>query len=223
MPMLGGEPLAVARGEVGTRWPRSRRGGRGRGRGGRWRRRGTPCSSRRASAPSACGRRSRAAPSPTRWISLTSSSPVSVVGSTGGWSRPQVVRSRRRGRCRAGARRGRAARRAGPCTSFVVAPSISRRKASRRGSLEPADDAEVEQRGAAVGHHEEVPAVQVAVEDAVDQRPFHEGDHAGADDRRRCRCRRRCMPSTSSKSKPDSRSITSTRRVTSFGCGRGTT
>ena len=33
----------------------------------------------------------------------------------------------------------------------------------------------------AVGQHEQVAAVQVAVEDAVDQRPFHEGDHPGAD------------------------------------------
>ena len=32
-----------------------------------------------------------------------------------------------------------------------------------------------------------------------------------------------CMPATSSKAKPDSRSITSTRGVTSVGWGRGTT
>ncbi len=32
------------------------------------------------------------------------------------------------------------------------------------------------------GQHEEVAAVEVAVEEAVDHRPLHEGDHAGADD-----------------------------------------
>ena len=87
---------------------------------------------------------------------------------------------------------------------------------------EPTDDAEVEQRGAAVGEHEQVPGMQVAVEDAVDERPFHEGDHPGAD-HGGVSMPARCMLSTSSKPKPDSRSITSTRRVTSFGCGRGTT
>ncbi len=46
---------------------------------------------------------------------------------------------------------------------------------------QPPDDAEVEQRRASVGQHEQVAAVQVAVEDAVDQRALHEGDHPGAD------------------------------------------
>ena len=46
---------------------------------------------------------------------------------------------------------------------------------------QPADDAEVEQRRAPVGQHEQVAAVQVAVEDAVDHRALHEGDHPGAD------------------------------------------
>ena len=45
-----------------------------------------------------------------------------------------------------------------------------------------ADDAEVEQGGAAVGEHEQVPAVEVAVEDAVDHGALHEPDHPGADD-----------------------------------------
>ena len=52
----------------------------------------------------------------------------------------------------------------------------------RRAVVEAADDAEVEQRGAPVGQHEEVAAVEVAVEDAVDHRALHEADHAGADD-----------------------------------------
>ena len=51
--------------------------------------------------------------------------------------------------------------------------------ATRSG--EATDDAEVEQRGLAVLLNEEVPAVQVAVEDAVDHRAFHERDHSGAD------------------------------------------
>ena len=71
------------------------------------------------------------------------------------------------------------------------------------------------------GMHEEVAAVQVAVEDAV--------DHGALDEARSCPVRTTasvsmpaaCMPATSSKVKPSSRSITSTRRVTSVGCGRG--
>jgi len=47
---------------------------------------------------------------------------------------------------------------------------------------EPPDDAEVEECGASVPHHEEVAAVQVAVEHAVHQRALHEGHHAGAHD-----------------------------------------
>ncbi len=43
-------------------------------------------------------------------------------------------------------------------------------------------DAEVEQGDLAVGHHEEVPAVQVAVEDALDEGALHEADHPGAHD-----------------------------------------
>ena len=45
--------------------------------------------------------------------------------------------------------------------------------------VEPAGDAEVEQRDAAVGLDEEVAAVQVAVEDAVEHRPLEERDHPG--------------------------------------------
>ena len=48
--------------------------------------------------------------------------------------------------------------------------------------VEAADDAEVEERGAAVGEHEQVPAVEVAVEDAVDHGALHEPDHPGAHD-----------------------------------------
>ena len=68
-----------------------------------------------------------------------------------------------------------------PFTSLVVAATIIRRNASRRSCGQPPDDAEVEQRRASVGQHEQVAAVQVAVEDAVDQRALHEGDHPGAD------------------------------------------
>ena len=68
-----------------------------------------------------------------------------------------------------------------PFTSLVVAATIIRRNASRRSSRQPPDDAEVEQRRAPVGQHEQVAAVQVAVEDAVDHRALHEGDHPGAD------------------------------------------
>ncbi len=48
---------------------------------------------------------------------------------------------------------------------------------------EPAGHAEVEQRGAAVGLHHQVPAVQVAVEDAIDHRAFERRDQAGLQQR----------------------------------------
>jgi hypothetical protein len=44
--------------------------------------------------------------------------------------------------------------------------------------VEPSDDAEVEERGAAVRHREEVAAVQVAVEHTVEQRALEERDQA---------------------------------------------
>ena len=47
---------------------------------------------------------------------------------------------------------------------------------------EPPDDPVVEQPGASVRQHEEVAAVEVAVEDARDHRPFHQRHHRGADD-----------------------------------------
>ena len=45
----------------------------------------------------------------------------------------------------------------------------------------PTGDAEVEQRGLAVGAYVEVAAVEVAVKHAVDERPLHETDHPGSD------------------------------------------
>ena len=47
---------------------------------------------------------------------------------------------------------------------------------------QPADDAEVEQRRASVGQHEQVAAVQIAVEHAVDHRSFDQRDHRRAHD-----------------------------------------
>ena len=48
---------------------------------------------------------------------------------------------------------------------------------------EPTGHAEVEQRGAPVGLHHEVAAVQIAVEDAVDHRPLERRDEAGLEQR----------------------------------------
>ena len=110
-----------------------------------------------------------------------------------------------------------------PRTSFIDAPISSRRNASRRLLAEAAGDAEVEQRRAPVGQDHQVPRVQVAVEEAVEHRALEEADHPALHDglgvdvgalhpeRRR---RRRS---------PLSRSITSTRGVTSSGWGRGMT
>ena len=49
-------------------------------------------------------------------------------------------------------------------------------------SAQSTDDPEVEQRRATIGEHEEVAAVQIAVEHAVDHRPFDECDHRRAHD-----------------------------------------
>ena len=50
----------------------------------------------------------------------------------------------------------------------MVAPIMQAQEGQAPGLGQAAGDAEVEQRGAAVGQHEEVAAVQVAVEDAVE-------------------------------------------------------
>ncbi len=47
---------------------------------------------------------------------------------------------------------------------------------------ESTHDAEVEERGASVAHHEQIAAVQVAMEHAVQQRALHERHHSRADD-----------------------------------------
>ena len=77
-----------------------------------------------------------------------------------------------------------------PFTSLVVAPSMSRRKASRRVPVRRATMPKSSSAVRPSAHHEQVPAVEVAVEDAVDHRPFHEGHHAGADHRLRVDARR---------------------------------
>ena len=72
-------------------------------------------------------------------------------------------------------------RMAGDLAGDVVgrAAITRRRNARRRGSSKPAGDAEVEQGDAPVGLDEEVAAVQVAVEDAVEHRSLEEGDEPG--------------------------------------------
>ena len=126
------------------------------------------------------------APMPSRalivfWISLTSSSASIVVGSTIGLVEPEVrdhgveVRVGREG---AEVAQGR--------ELPVDVVGRGRHEQAEEGQPprlgQAADDAEVEQGGAAVGEHEQVPAVQVAVEDAVDHGALHEADHPGADD-----------------------------------------
>ena len=130
--------------------------------------------------------------------SSTSSSADSAVGS--------IVRSRPRSRehrVEVGVGRERAEvaqrARAGPCVSPLVAPTSSKQErealASRRaGPVMPKSM----QHGAAVGLHHEVAAVQVAVEDAVEHRAFHERRRARRAAPLRCRRRRRASPATSS-------------------------
>ena len=65
----------------------------------------------------------------------------------------------------------------------VGGPDQQREQGQALGLGQPAGDAEVEQRGLARRQHEEVPAVQVPVEDAVEQGALEEADHAGPHDR----------------------------------------
>ena len=105
---------------------------------------------------------------------------------------------------------------------LVVPPMSSCKKRETLPLAEAAGDAVVEQGDAAVALDEEVAAVQVAVEDAVQQ-----GALRGRRPSRPCSTAAVSIPadripSTSSHAKPSSRSITSIRRVTSRGWGRGT-
>ena len=104
----------------------------------------------------------------------TSSSAESVVGSTV-WSRSRS----REHRVEVGVGRER--------TEVAQRAELAHRVATRRADeqhqerhalrlVEPAGDAEVHEHGAAVGLHHQVAAVQVAVEDAVQHRAFHEAD-----------------------------------------------
>src|SRR5206468_26194 len=47
--------------------------------------------------------------------------------------------------------------------------------------VEPAGDAEVQQSSPSIGENEEVPAVEVAVEDPAEHGAFEEADHPGPD------------------------------------------
>ena len=156
------------------------------------------------------------------WISLTSSSASIVVGSTIGLSSPRSAITASRS---VSGGQGAEVAQGGELPVDVVGrgghEQAEERQPPRLG--EAADDAEVEQGRAAVGQHEEVPAVQVAVEDAVDHGALHEADHARADDGLGVDAGVAACPATSSNLKPSSRSITSTRGVTSSGWGRGIT
>ncbi len=114
-----------------------------------------------------------------RWISLTSSSADSVVGSTTGRSRPRSVITA--SMSVSGGQGAEVAQRL-ELTGEVVGRRRHQQAEEREaaGLVEAPDDAEVEERGATVGEHEQVPAVQVAVEDAVDHGALHEPDHPGA-------------------------------------------
>ena len=142
----------------------------------------------------------------------TSSSAESVVGSTV-WSRPRSWNTASRSASGGNAPRSRSA------------PQLAHRVAARRADeqhqerhalrlVEAAGDAEVHEHGAAVGLHHQVAAVQVAVEDAVQHRAFHERDEPGVQHRLGVDAgvvhRGDVVPRDAA-----SRSITSTRRVTS--------
>ena len=71
-----------------------------------------------------------------------------------------------------------------PELTLDVAGGAGDHQAEERHALllgHPGGDAEVEQRDAPVGEHEQVAAVQVAVEDAVHHGALGKADHAGAD------------------------------------------
>ena len=57
-------------------------------------------------------------------------------------------------------------------------PKQHAQKGNTSGGGKPTNNAEVEQCGSAIGEHEEIAAMKVAVEDAHNHCAFHEGDHA---------------------------------------------
>ena len=114
----------------------------------------------------------------SRWISPISSSADSCVGSIDRAVEAEVADHRLEVGVGRAARRGRAAPPAGRGRRSVVPPMQQAQEGEPLGLVEAAGDAEVEQRGAAVGQHEQVAAVQVAVEDAVDHGALEEADHA---------------------------------------------
>ena len=116
-------------------------------------------------------------------LARRSSSPDIFVGSRSGLVDLQHARSARRGRRRRAARRDRGTPRAGR------ARRSSRRSSSCAGTRAAASrpcGRSCRSRSSAdapVAHHEQVAAVQVAVEDAVDHRAFEERDHQRAQHR----------------------------------------
>ncbi len=153
--------------------------------------------------------------------SAVSSSAVRLVGSIGGRSRPRSGMTASMSTSAGSAPRSRSGR-------DLARHVVGRRRhhqaqeGQARRLVEASGDAEVEQRHPPVGLHEEVAAVQVAVEHAVEHRPLEEGDERGVQHGLGVDAGR-THADASPQAKPLSRSITSTRRVTRVGWGRGTT
>ena len=133
-----------------------------------------------------------------------SSSGVSVVGSTGGPVEAEVGDD---GVEVGVGREGAEVAQGGELALDVVDGGADEQAEEGEAALlvEAAGDAEVEERdrSAPVGQHEQVPAVEVAVEDAVEHGALQEGDHPRPDQAGGVDAGLGCMPSTSSKAKPD--------------------
>ena len=82
-----------------------------------------------------------------------------------------------------------------------------------RAPVDPAHDAEVDRRDAAVGQREQIAVVQVGVEESVDDRLAQEGADEDRGERACNRGRRRSSASRSLSLMPSSHSSVSTRRA----------
>ena len=128
----------------------------------------------------------------------------------------------RRDRCRTGRRRGRTERSSWPRTSPAVPLRSSRRKASRCGSssrpVMPKSNRTVRPDGCT----RRLPPCRSPWNTPYSSAPSSEA-MSPARSTALVSTPAACIDSTSSNANPRSRSMTSTRRVTSTGCGRGTT
>ena len=111
--------------------------------------------------------------------SATNSSGVKVVGSTGGRSSPSWAITASMSVCSGRAPRSRNAPDLGRDVAVGCADDEGEQRKAPRFA-EPGGDAKVEEGYLARRGDQEVPAVEVTMEDPIDHRPFEKADHPGA-------------------------------------------